>query len=228
MNLINNITRSLVINNYCERELKNIHWNRDVNSLHRIRDYGNMNERLHKLMKDGILIRFKRRNSITRRMNWYYAINVNTKELNAYIAKKQKKYDLYKSLYHKKYAATKEVLESLKHEPTVDATVSVMKQIYYSTKDEAVKRLIASNYPELAKGDIYATLVSRENLESTDKSKSSITISCAFEEGSPIAIGYGVAPYHLQGKCLFVCSGYTPEIIDHEGTKLIAFRYSSC
>ena len=150
MQLITNITDALQINNYCERELKNIHHYTNVASPKHIRDYGTMSKALLRLRNHGILIRFKRRNQDTGRKNWYYALNVNDAQLAAYLEKKQKQFDHYVAKYRAKQAEF-----AAKHKP-VDAIRSMaslpsdpLAKVYAMTTDERIKAFIEEARPDL-------------------------------------------------------------------------------
>jgi uncharacterized protein YeaO (DUF488 family) len=223
MRLIKSIAKNLIEGVYNERELKNLYNNKNINSRWHIRDYGTMNKRLKKMRQDGILSRVQIRSSLTGRKNWCYIIIVGSEELQDYIDKKQKKFDMYVELYRKRMAATKEALESMKSEPTPGS--DILAEIYAITTELNVKEAIEKVRPELAQPEQpkLFEFISKEDWYS-NKSDHSFTCYTGMLD-NPFAIGIGMAPDGLERKCLWVNEYYTPKIItDDKGTDFITFE----
>lgn len=225
MRLIKSIAKNLIEGVYNERELKNLYNNKNINSRWHIRDYGTMNKRLKKMRQDGILSRVQIRSSLTGRKNWCYIIIVSSEELQDYIDKKQKKFDMYKELYYKRYKATKEALESMKPEPT--PSNDILAEIYAITTELNVKEAIEKVRPELApqyQPKLFEFLSEESWYSNTIDARHFFTITTGMGD-NPFAIGVGMAPDGLERKCLWVSEYYTPKIItDDNGHDFITFE----
>lgn len=222
MRLVKSIAKHLTTDSYCERELKNLDYGKPVDSAHHIRDYGTMNNALHRLIDHGIVKRFRMRNKRTGRFNYYYAMAVEGTDLTAYIEKKQKQFDHCVLKYRKKQAE-----HLAKHEP-VDAIRSMaslpsdpLAKVYAMTTDERIKAFI-----EKARPDLKPVVEQYPNVyKFADETKvgDAIFSITSYFNGTPLCLGWALAPNGLIGKCLAVDPSYKANIIDEYGHDVIYF-----
>lgn len=217
MRLVTNITEALQINNYCERELKNIHHNTNVASPRHIKDYGTMSKALLRLRNHGIVIRFKRRNQDTGRKNWYYAMNVNDAQLAAYLERKQKQFDYHVGLARAKYGKKVDAIRSMASLPS-----DPMAKIYAMTDSAEIKAIIEASRPDLKPAPIEEYPNVFKFADKTKISSTMYTITTSYND-SPLCLGWGLAPDGLEGKCLVVDPHYVANIMDDCGRQVIYF-----
>lgn len=217
MRLVTNITDALQFDNYCERELKNIHHNTNVASPRHIKDYGTMSKALLRLRNHGIVIRFKRRNQDTGRKNWYYALNVNDAQLAAYLERKQKQFDYHVGLARAKYGKKVDAIRSMASLPS-----DPMAQIYAMTTDERIKAFIEEARPDLKPAPVEQYPNVFKFADATKVGDAIFSITSHFND-TPLCLGWGLAPHGLIGKCLVVDSSYKANIIREYGNDVIYF-----